>query len=182
MAFCSTIPIFLPTNIFRVTQSRLQTSGGVLLTRLAAIRPITESEQNLRQVFDDGGLDARLLYARFGPSILTSCPFAHPGDIDASTTYSFYAAPALLAPHLLHLLALGVATSRSLSGIEGSRWRTMATIAGMVLGVAEFWLIANYDDRYNARSTRLNETISSTGRCKSGEVLRSRLWMGFWVG
>ena len=27
----------------------------------------------------------------------------------------------------------------------------------MVLGMAEFWFIASYDDRYNARSTRLNE-------------------------
>ena len=33
----------------------------------------------------------------------------------------------------------------------------MATIAGFVLGVAEFWFIANYDDRINARSTRISE-------------------------
>lgn len=38
IAFFSTLPIFIPANIFRLTQSRLQTPGGVLLTRLAAIR------------------------------------------------------------------------------------------------------------------------------------------------
>lgn len=127
------------------------------MTRLAAIRPITPVDEKLRQIFDDGGLDARLLYARFGPNVLLNCPFATPGDIDAARTYLFYAAPTILAPHLLHLFSLGVATSRILSGNEGSRWRTIATIAGLVLGVAEFWFIANYDDRPNARSTRLSE-------------------------
>jgi hypothetical protein len=157
IAFFSTLPIFIPTNIFRQTQSRLQTPGGVLLTRLAAIRPTTAFDEKLRQVFDDGGLEAKLLYARFGPKVLATCPFAQPGDIDASRTYLLYAAPTILAPHLLHLFTLGVATSRALSGVEGSRWRTVATIAGLVLGVAEFWFIANYDDRPNARSTRLSE-------------------------
>ena len=33
----------------------------------------------------------------------------------------------------------------------------MATIAGMVLGVADFWFITNHDDRYKAHSTRLSE-------------------------
>ena len=127
------------------------------MTRLAALRPITATDEKLRKVFDAGGLDARLLYARFGPKVLRDCPFATPGDIDAGRTYLFYAAPSILAPHLLHLFALGVATSSLLSGTEGSRWRTMATIAGLILGVAEFWFIANYDDRFNARSTRLNE-------------------------
>ncbi|KAK4549806.1 hypothetical protein LTR36_005107 [Oleoguttula mirabilis] len=157
LAFLSTLPVFAPANIFRQTQSRLQTPAGVLLTRLAALRPTTAADERLRQVFDAGGLDARLLYARYGPHVLTSCLFATPGDIDASRTYLFYAVPSIVAPHLIHLLALGIATSGLLSGKEASRWRTMATIAGLVLAAAEVWFIANYDDRYNARSTRLNE-------------------------
>lgn len=157
LAFLSTLPIFIPTNIFRQTQSRLQTPGGVLLTRLAALRPTTPFDEKLRQVFDANGLEAKLLYARFGPQILATCPFAQPGDLDASRTYLLYAAPTILAPHLLHLFALGVATLRGLSGAEGSRWRAAATTAGLVLGVAEVWFIANYDDRPNARSTRLSE-------------------------
>ncbi|KAK3710073.1 hypothetical protein LTR37_010504 [Vermiconidia calcicola] len=157
IAFLSTLPVFAPANIFRQTESRLQTSGGVLMTRLRALRPTNEFDEKLRSVFDAGGLDARLLYARFGPNILANCPFAKPGDADAARTYLLYATPTLLAPHLLHLLALGVATSRVCSGVEGSRWRTVAAIAGMVLGIVEFYFIANYDDRYNARSTRLSE-------------------------
>ncbi|KAK5127437.1 hypothetical protein LTR85_006776 [Meristemomyces frigidus] len=157
IAFLSTLPIFAPANIFRRTQSRLQTPAGVLLTRLAALRPLTAEDDKLRQVFDAGGLDARLLYARYGPNVITSCPFASPGDIDAGRAYLFYALPSIVAPHLLHLFALGIATSGLLSGKEGSRWRTLASIAGVVLAAAEVWFIANYDDRYNARSTRLNE-------------------------
>ena len=157
IAFLSTFPIFAYSNIFRQTQSRLQTTGGVLLTRVAAIRPVTSAEDKLRQVFDEGGLDARLLYARFGPDVLTNCPFAKTGSLDAGRDYLLYAAPSILAPHMLHLFALAVATSRFLAGAEGSRWRTVATIAGGMLAVAELWLIANYDDRPNARSTRLGE-------------------------
>lgn len=128
-----------------------------MMTRLAATRPITPYDEKLRKAFDDGGLDARLLYARFGPDVLANCPLASTGDIGAGRVFLLYAAPGILAPHLLHLLALGVATSRLLSGSEGSKWRTMASIAGMVLGAAEFWFIAYYDDRTNQRSTRLNE-------------------------
>lgn len=157
LAFLSTLPFFAPENVFRVTQSRLQTPAGVLITRLRALRPITEFDERLRSVLDAGGLDARLLYARFGPDVLVDCPFATPGDIDAGRTYLFYAAPSILFPHLLHLFALGVATSGLLSGKEGARWRTVAAIAGLVLAVAEVWFIANYDDKPNVRSTRVSE-------------------------
>ncbi|KAK0281114.1 hypothetical protein LTR91_000293 [Friedmanniomyces endolithicus] len=157
IAFLSTLPFFSPSNIFRQTQSRLQTPAGVLLTRLAALRPLTAADEKLRLVLDDGGLDARLLYARFGPHVLGSCPFARPGDVDAKQMYLLYALPSILAPHLLHLLALGIATSGLLSGREGARWRTVACIAGVVLGAAEVWFIANYDDKHNMRSTRVGE-------------------------
>lgn len=118
---------------------------------------MTAADEKLRHVFDAGGLDARLLYARFGPSALANCPIAVPGDIDSSRSYLFYALPSILAPHILHLFALGVATSGLLSGAEGARWRTAASIAGIVLATAELWFIATYDDRKNARSTKVNE-------------------------
>ncbi|KAK5171349.1 uncharacterized protein LTR77_004493 [Saxophila tyrrhenica] len=157
LAFLSTLPVFHPQNIFRLTSSRLQTSAGVLLSRLSAHHPPTAQDEKLRQVFDAGGLDARLLYARFGPNTLTTCPFATPNDRDAGQMYLLYAAPSLLAPHLLHLIALGIATSRSLSGMEGSKWCTVATITGLLLGAAELYYVANYDSTANARSTRLGE-------------------------
>lgn len=157
IAFLSTLPVFAPANIFRLTQSRLHTNGGVLLTRLAALRPTTAFDERLREIFDKGGLDARLLYVRFGPDVLVNCPLASAGDIGASRNFLLYAAPSILTPHMLHLFALGVATSRFLSGAEGARWRTVAAISGLVLGAAEFWFIAYYDDRTNIKSTRLSE-------------------------
>lgn len=98
-----------------------------------------------------------MLYARYGPSVVRDCPFATPGDIDAERTYLFFALPSLLAPHLLHCISLGIATSGFLSGKEGSRWRTWAAIGGVILGAAEVWLIANYDNTHNARSTRIGD-------------------------
>lgn len=157
IAFLSTFPYFAPENVFRIAQSRLQTSAGVLLTRLRAVRAITAFDEKLREVLDAGGLDARLLYARFGPSVLVECPFTTPGDIDAGRNYLFYATTSILLPHVLHFFALGIATSDMLSGREGARWRTVATIAGVVLAVAEAWFIANYDDKTNIRSTRLGD-------------------------
>lgn len=157
LAFLSTLPLFSAENIFRQTQSRLQTPAGVLITRLAALRPTTANDEKLRQVLDDGGLDARLLYARYGPHVLTSCPFVKPGDIDAGLAYFFYALSSILTPHTMHLFALGIATSGLLSGREGARWRTVASIAGIILAAAEVWFIANYDDKHNMRSTRLGE-------------------------
>lgn len=157
LAFLSTLPVFHPENVFRATQSRLQTPAGVLMTRLSSLHAVGEWDERLRSVLDAGGLEARLLYARFGPRVLVDCPLAKPGDLGAAKVFLLYAAPGILAPHLLHLLALGVATSTALSGREGGRWRTVAAIAGVVLGAAEFWFVAAYDDRVNQRSTRLNE-------------------------
>lgn len=129
----------------------------MLFTRLKSIRELTPQDEQLRDVLDVGGLDSRLLFAQYGPDILAECPFASPGDLDAATSFLFYAVPSMLAPHLLHLFALGVATSGLLAGKEGARWRTAAVIAGLVLAAAEVFAIGQYDHTHNARSTRLAE-------------------------
>ena len=157
IAFLSTLPIFVPANVFRQTQSRLGTTGGVLLTRLAALRPLTAADERLRAVLDSGGMDARLLYAKYGPRVLMECTLAQAGDLGAQQGFLIYALPGMLAPHLLHLVALGVATSALLSGAEGARWRVVATLAGLAVAVAEVAFVATYDDRHNMRSTRVND-------------------------
>lgn len=157
IAFLSTLPVFHPENVFRLTQSRLSTPSGVLLTRLAALRQTSVQDQKLRAVFDQGGLKAQLLYVRYGPDVLLTCPFATSGDLDAGTMYFMYALPGILTAHLLHLFALGLATSSFLSGREGNQWRNMAAIAGIVLAIAEVFAVSNYNDTANMRSTKVNE-------------------------
>ncbi|EME84025.1 uncharacterized protein MYCFIDRAFT_214585 [Pseudocercospora fijiensis CIRAD86] len=157
LALISTFPLFAPENIFRLTESRLHTSAGVLLTRLASLRPLTPQDEELRTIFDQGGLEARLLYARYGPDVVLNCSLGKAGEMEAARNYLIYAIPKLLAPHLFHLFALGVATSGFLSGREGARWRTIAIIAGLGLAIGETLWIAYFDDTPNVRSVRVND-------------------------
>lgn len=55
------------------------------------------------------------------------------------------------------MIILGLATSRSFAGPDGSRWRTLATIAGVVLGAADFFMIFSYDHGVNAKATKIAE-------------------------
>ncbi|QIW98131.1 hypothetical protein AMS68_003649 [Peltaster fructicola] len=157
IAFLSTLPLFAQENVYRMTHSRLQTPAGVLMTRLAALRALTIQDERLRSVLDAGGLQASLLYARYGPAVLRDCPFAHPGELDSSTMYLLYAAPAIAMPHVLHLFALATATSGALSDHKSSQWRTIAFVAGIVLGLVEAYFLATYDDTHNQQSVRVND-------------------------
>lgn len=127
------------------------------MSRLATQRPLTPQDERLSAVLDAGGLEARLFYARFGNDVVQDCPFATPGDIDSESSYLLYAAPTIVFPHLAHLFALALATSGMLSGRDGSRWRTVAGTAGIILGILEYYVIATYDSTANQRSTRINE-------------------------
>ncbi|KAK8215164.1 hypothetical protein M8818_002174 [Zalaria obscura] len=157
VALLSTLPFFAPTNLFDATQSRLQAPTGVLFNRLSILRLLTPVDDRLRSVFEEGGLEARLLYLRFGPSVIADCPFNDPKAHDASLVYLFYALPSLLAPHLLHLAILGLVTSALLAGRDAARWRTPAVIAGLALAFLDVYGTATYEHQHNARATRLGE-------------------------
>ncbi|KAL1302260.1 hypothetical protein AAFC00_002681 [Neodothiora populina] len=155
-ALVSTLPFFSPPNIFTQTSSRLQTPTNVLFTRLAALHSLTPSEESLRAVFERGGLEARLLYFRFGPDVLASSAhiIADPRAGDAGIAYLVFALPSLLAPHLFHLAILGVVTSAVFAGRDAARWRTAALISGVALALADVAATATYDHGVNARATR----------------------------
>ncbi|MCJ1260028.1 hypothetical protein MMC24_007868 [Lignoscripta atroalba] len=151
-ALISTLPAFSPENIISVTSSRLQTPNDVIFTRLSSFRPnntLTEQDKILRNRL--ASLDGRCLYLTFGPSAIADCPFCNSDD---PRSYLYYAMPSLLFPHLLNLFALGLATSSSISGREGGRWRTMAATIGAVIAVAECYIFGAYDWKANARVIR----------------------------
>ncbi|KAL9100475.1 MAG: hypothetical protein Q9163_004148, partial [Psora crenata] len=163
LAFLSTLPLFTPENIFSRTSSRLQTPNDVLFTRLASIRRqqpggggvgLTEEDNKLRPKL--ASLDSRLLYLTYGPDVLTHCAFCSP---DEPSTYLYYALPSLLLPHLLHLFALGLATSNAIAGKAANRWRTTAAMAGLVVAVVECYSLAAYDWKANARALRPEEYV-----------------------
>lgn len=157
VALLSTLPFFAAPNIFLQTSSRLQTPTNVLFTRLAGLHDLAPWEESLRTTFEAGGLEARLLYLRFGPDVLSTCTFADPKSTEASTTYLIYALPKLLGPHVAHLVVLGLATSSSLTGTDAGRWRFLATAAAIALGGLELLAVMNYDHTANAKATRITE-------------------------
>ena len=147
-----TLPFFSPENIFILTSSRLQTPNDVLFTRLGLLRPsqsLTDADHTLRSRI--ASLDARCLYLAYGPDVLIDCPFC---ISDEPRTYFYYALPAILLPHLFHLLALGLATSTAVAGKYGSRWRTLAVMSGAAVSLAECYLVGTYDFKMNARVLR----------------------------
>ncbi|KAL2021567.1 hypothetical protein VTK56DRAFT_7066 [Thermocarpiscus australiensis] len=159
-----TLPFLSPENIFKATQSRLQIPADVLFTRLSALRPraqLTPSDLSLRAKF--ASLESRLLYLRFGPSVLATCPFCTSDD---PSSYLYYALPDLLTPHLANLVVIAAATSPFLTrgggagagaGAAASSWRTPATLAAAALALADVYLVATYNHTRNARALRLAE-------------------------
>ncbi|KAI5862359.1 hypothetical protein GGS23DRAFT_610538 [Durotheca rogersii] len=115
------VPALAPENVFARTQSRLQIPTDVLFNRLAALRRdagapgLAPDDEALRARFVS--LESRLLYLRFGPDALARCPFCGPDDPRA---YFYYAVPALLAPHLVNLVLVSLATSASFFSLFSS--------------------------------------------------------------
>ncbi|KAI9829220.1 MAG: hypothetical protein M1826_005815 [Phylliscum demangeonii] len=154
VALLSTLAVFQPENILARTQSRLQTPTHVLFRRLGGMRPLTDSDEALQAQLA-ASLDAKLHYLAYGPGPIQHCAFCAPDD---ATAYLYYAGPALVAPHLLHLAVLGLATSADVTGCAAvAGWRTPATIAGVGLGLVELYVRGSYDVRANARARQLSE-------------------------
>lgn len=154
--FCTqALPNLAPENVFILTQSRLQIPTDVLFNRIGSIRPdgiLTDADNILRTKFVN--LESRLLYLQFGPEVLAECPFC---NSDEPRTYFYYAIPAILAPHLLNLCILSFATSTTLTGREGNKWRGTATIATAVAIILDIYLVNSYNHQANSRITRLPE-------------------------
>ena len=151
IAIISTLPYFYPENIFTTTSARLQTANDVLFTRLAFARgglgELTESDNLLKPKL--ASLDARLLYFTYGPDVVTNCPFC---ISDEPLSYFYYALPSILLPHVLHVLALGLATSSSIGDKYGNRWRTFAAVLGTATVAVECYIWTAYDWKANARA------------------------------
>ena len=183
LALISTLTLFSPENILTLTSSRLQISNDVLFTRLGLIRPglaLTESDRILKLRI--ASLDARCLYLTYGPDVLTNCPFCLS---DEPRTYFYYALPSILLPHLLHLFALGLATSSAVSGKYGFRWRTLSIMGGVGIALAECYLVGTYNWKANARVPRPEDldhfywrmrTLRGITICIGDAALASLLW------
>lgn len=149
------LPITSPENIFSLTDSRLQIPSDVLFARLARLRQpgvLTALDQNLRSNINS--LESRLLYFRFGPSVITGCQFCtseNPND------YLYYALPTVLAPHLFNLCVLALVTSGLFTGKEGAIWRKTATIAAIAVAFVDIYSVSTYSHQDNSHATRIED-------------------------
>ncbi|TPX10990.1 uncharacterized protein E0L32_008027 [Thyridium curvatum] len=197
LALCAAIllvrslPVFAPENVFVATQSRLQAPTDVLFNRLSALRAasagspdvggaaaLTPADEALRARFVN--LESRLLYAQFGPDPLSTCPFCSSDD---PRSYLYYAAPALVAPHLVNLavLALATAASPAIFGRDArshgaptpsaSGWRSTATLAACALAAADIYLVSSYSHQLNARALRLADVDFFFWRARARRLL-----------
>lgn len=136
-----TLPILAPENLLRVTRSQPTTSPSLLLNRLSTIRPLTARDTILLQEkFENKA--SRLLYYKYGPDVLTGCPFCNSQD---PRTYLLYAAPAVALPHLWNAVLVGIATSGSITGPAGHQWRALATYTAVALAAVDFYSLAQWD-------------------------------------
>ncbi|KAI9888808.1 MAG: hypothetical protein M1814_006262 [Vezdaea aestivalis] len=152
IALLSTIPYFLPENIFQVTQTRMQAPTDVLFNRLSTHRPLTPADELLRARLVS--LESRLLYFQYGPAPLTYCRFC---NSDTPLSFFWYALPALAAPHLLHLVALGLASSGLIGGKPAARFRYFGCVLGLMPALVEVYAVVTYNHKLNLSSTRVGE-------------------------
>ena len=106
-----------------------------------------------------------------------NCPFC---SSDEPRSFFYYAAPEIFLPHLLNFGVLGVATSHAVAGREGSRFRTLATVVGVVMVLVEVTAWWRYDWKANGRVTRPQDLFLFYGRVRLGRSLGMALVdMGF---
>ena len=157
LALISTLPTFSPDNVFSLTSSRLQTPSEVLFNRLASVRAgktLTDLDGALKNRL--ASLDGRCLYLTYGPYTTAECLFCNSDDPDS---FLYYAMPSIFFPYVLNLFAVGLATSSAVCGKEGGRWRTLGTLAGSVIAVADVYLFYVHDWKANARVLYAEELV-----------------------
>ncbi|KAF1940762.1 hypothetical protein EJ02DRAFT_455693 [Clathrospora elynae] len=155
---------FAPDNIFLTTKSHIRTETSVLFARLRHLRPLMHEDDALRTKFN-WGIRNKLLYLAYGPDTLLNCVWCATADGNDQQNYFLYTLPKIATPHVFQLAVLGLATS-SLVGSEGSRFRTHATIAGILLMVVEAWYIGTYDISANKRARSVQDIDSAHWRVR----------------
>ncbi|KAF2847933.1 hypothetical protein T440DRAFT_179138 [Plenodomus tracheiphilus IPT5] len=154
---------FAPENIFIQTRSHIRTETSVIFARLRHLRPLTAGDEALRVKFNY--TRNKLLYLAYGPDTLLNCNWCADANGDDQMYYFLYSLPGILAPHILQLGALGVATS-SFVGAEASRVRTHATIAGVVMLAGECWYMFSYNLEHNKRAFTIQQLDSAFWRVR----------------
>lgn len=136
----------------------------MLFVRLRHLRDLTDADEALRTKFNVNARN-KLLYLAYGPDSLLNCVWCATADGNDQQNYFLYTLPKIAMPHIFQLGVLGLATS-SLVGPEGSRFRTHATIAGLLMLVVEAWYMGTYDLNANKRAKFVEDLDSAFWRVR----------------
>ena len=139
--------LYTDENIIVSTGSRMVTSGSVIETRLAAMRPLTFVDQSLLSLFRSQS--ARMLYTLFGPKPLVECIWCERGEDNEvdRTLLLWYSLPAIAMPYLCQLAIVGLSTVASTTP---QALRFYASLCTVLAGLFEFYTLATFDLTRNA--------------------------------
>ncbi|KAK6356598.1 hypothetical protein TWF718_000946 [Orbilia javanica] len=154
LALASSSSYFQSENIITTTGARLLlTPNDVLLRRVENLR-LRQGLEGLssRDAFLLNALktrEGRLLYAAYGPKPLAECAWC---SISDPSSYLYYSAATIAAPHIANIATLGLVTSSLSSGVMRS-FRVPATMAGLGIALGELILLYNHDLLQNTQAT-----------------------------
>lgn len=155
---------YAPENIYIKTQSHIRTETSVLFARIRHLRELKSEDDTLRAKF--ASASNKLIYLAYGPDTILNCIWCSTNDGRGDQqNYFIYSLPKIFMPHIAQLGVLGIATS-SLVGKEGSRFRTHATIAGLLMVVVETWYMGTYDITANKRAQFVHNIDSAYWRVR----------------
>jgi hypothetical protein len=152
-----TLPALAPENIFARVPGGVHLSLDSLFQRIAKLRPggiLLPSDELLRGKIVSR--ESRQLYLKYGPDVVAECPFC---TVENPTDYLYYAVPSILIPHVANLVAIAIATSPSLSGKYGNRWRASATVVAFLICVVELYYVVTFNHVTNAANKRSEITF-----------------------
>ena len=132
-------------NIFITALARLSLPTDALYARLTLARQsiggLTPLDEALRPKLTSRA--GRELYLRFGPWTMANCNFC---TVDDEVSWVLYHLPTnVLLPHLLHFLAVGMATSSNVGGWKAGRWRGRALLGVVALVVMDLYMLVGFE-------------------------------------
>lgn len=160
-------------NVFYATESRMQTEGSVISSRLRGLygdeyesAPGAGNIDYALLVDRLASATGRALYAVYGTEAYGACLFCR---TDSPTTFLFYSIPSIVGPHLANYAIVLFATTSTWSTPNSRQWFTIFSIVSIVYAGLEVYSI------YKAPTTQVFMNM-----IKNSKTLEGVSWV-YWT-